>query len=101
MSMFDSEEDFAGEAVIVPPEWQVGDRVRRVAGPPILIGSVGTVVEVDVPGMWPIRVQVDARVGFGKVLCAADELAPEGESAPADEEGSATMKARPDVSPSA
>lgn len=81
--------------------WQVGDRVRRVAGPPILLGSVGTVVAVGIPGRWPIKVAVDKKIGFGEVLCAADELAPEGESAPADEEGSATMKAQPDVSPSA
>ncbi|GAB4084033.1 hypothetical protein GCM10028784_06630 [Myceligenerans cantabricum] len=60
-----------------PHRWQKGDRVRRVAGPEILLGSVGTVVEVDIPGMWPIRVQVDRRIGFGAVLCAADELARE------------------------
>ncbi|GAB3162784.1 hypothetical protein GCM10027059_16010 [Myceligenerans halotolerans] len=59
-----------------PRVWQVGDRVKRVDGPPILLGSVGTVVEVDLPGMWPIRVRIDARAGFGKVLCAAHELAP-------------------------
>jgi hypothetical protein len=63
-----------------PHPWKVGDRVKRVDGPPILLGSVGTVVEVGVPGMWPIRVQVDKRVGFGKVLCEANELAPEGEA---------------------
>jgi hypothetical protein len=59
-----------------PRTWQVGDRVRRVDGPPILLGSVGTVVAVGIPGMWPIRVKVDKRIGFGEVLCAANELAP-------------------------
>ncbi|MBL0886193.1 hypothetical protein [Myceligenerans indicum] len=60
-----------------PRRWHQGDRVRRVAGPEILLGSVGTVIEVDIPGMWPIRVHVDNRIGFGKVLCSADELEPE------------------------
>jgi hypothetical protein len=77
VSAFEGEEDFAAESAAVHPVWQVGDRVRRVAGPEILLGSVGTVVQVDVPGKWPIRVAVDARIGFGKVLCAAWELAPE------------------------
>lgn len=60
-----------------PRPWQKGDRVRFVAGPEILLGSVGTVVAVGIPGMWPIHVQVDKRIGFGEVLCAADELEPE------------------------
>ncbi|MBE1876168.1 hypothetical protein [Myceligenerans pegani] len=64
-----------------PRRWKVGDRVRRVDGPPVLLGSVGTVVAVDIPGLWPIRVQVDRRIGFGEVLCAANELAPEDEAA--------------------
>ncbi|GAB3159231.1 hypothetical protein GCM10027059_05120 [Myceligenerans halotolerans] len=80
MSVFEGEEDFAGEAAYVPPVWEVGDRVRRVAGPEILLGSVGTVVAVDIPGKWPIRVAVDKRIGFGEVLCLARELAPEDEA---------------------
>jgi hypothetical protein len=67
-----------------PRGWKPGDRVRRVDGPPILLGSVGTVVAVDIPGKWPIKVAVDARIGFGKVLCAADELAPEEEGLAAE-----------------
>lgn len=62
-----------------PPVWQVGDRVRIVDGPPALHGAVGAVVEVDVPGRYPIRVAVEERRGFGEVLCAADELVAEGD----------------------
>jgi hypothetical protein len=78
--VFVGEEDFAAESAAAHRIWQVGDRVWRVAGPEILLGSVGTVVQVDIPGRWPIRVAVDARIGFGKVLCAAWELAPEHET---------------------
>ncbi|GAB3169651.1 hypothetical protein GCM10027059_34930 [Myceligenerans halotolerans] len=84
MSVFEGEEDFAAESASSHRVWAVGDRVRRVGGPEILLGSVGTVVQVGIPGRWPIRVAVDARIGFGEVLCAAWELAPEDET-PADE----------------
>ncbi|WP_460705675.1 hypothetical protein [Myceligenerans halotolerans] len=72
----------AASSAPLPRVWKVGDRVKRVEGPEILLGSVGTVVAVDIPGRWPIRVQVDARIGFGEVLCSADELAPEDEAGP-------------------
>ncbi|MBE1875950.1 hypothetical protein [Myceligenerans pegani] len=58
----------------------MGDRVRRVGGPEILLGSVGTVVQVGIPGKWSIKVAVDARIGFGEVLCAVRELAPDDET---------------------
>jgi hypothetical protein len=61
--------------------WRPNDRVRIIGGSPQLLGAVGTVVEVGLPGRWPIRVQVEGRRGFGEVQRAADELAPEDESA--------------------
>lgn len=36
-------------------------------------------VEVGIPGYWPIRVTVEERRGFGKILVAAHELAFEGD----------------------
>ncbi|GAB3174056.1 hypothetical protein GCM10027059_45770 [Myceligenerans halotolerans] len=73
-----------------PRIWQVGDRVVRVEGPPILLGSTGTVVEVDVPGLWPIRVEVDGRIGFGQVLASAEELAPDEEATASTDNFNAT-----------
>lgn len=73
--MSDVEEDFAAESRVTLPVWQVGDRVRIVAGSPQLVGAVGTVVEVGLPGPWSVRVQVEGRRGFGRVVRAPDELA--------------------------
>jgi hypothetical protein len=81
MSVFDGEEDFASESTGRPRAWEVGDRVRIVGGSPQLMGAVGAVVEVDVPGRSPIRIAVEGRRGFGQVLRTADELEPEGEVA--------------------
>ncbi|MBO0610882.1 hypothetical protein [Myceligenerans salitolerans] len=64
-----------------PARWHVGDQVRVADGPRMLIGATGTVVELDAPGPWPIRVQIDRR-GFSSALLAAHELGP------ADEAGS-------------
>ncbi|GAB3172741.1 hypothetical protein GCM10027059_42650 [Myceligenerans halotolerans] len=80
MSAVEGEEDFAAESAVAPPVWQVGDRVRIVGGAPQLLGAVGTVVEVSLPGRWPVRVEVERRRGFGQVLRAADELASEDEA---------------------
>lgn len=55
--------------------WQIGDRARVVDGPRMLLGQVGTVVEVDVPGSWPVRLYIGRR-GFGGALLAAHELEP-------------------------
>ncbi|GAB3174293.1 hypothetical protein GCM10027059_46320 [Myceligenerans halotolerans] len=81
MSTVEGEEDFAAESRITLPVWQVGDRVRIVGGSPQLLGAVGAVVEVGLPGRWSVRVAVEGRRGFGRVLRAASELAPEDEAA--------------------
>ncbi|WP_460705250.1 hypothetical protein [Myceligenerans halotolerans] len=65
-----------------PQDWPPTPRVRIVGGSPQLVGAVGTVVEVGLPGRWPIRVQVEGRCGFGQVVRAADELEPEDEATP-------------------
>lgn len=80
MSVFEGEEDFAAESRVTLPVWQVGDRVRIVGGSPPLIGAVGTVVEVGLPGRWSVRVAVEGRCGFGKVVRAPGELESEGEA---------------------
>ncbi|WP_460702495.1 KOW domain-containing RNA-binding protein [Myceligenerans halotolerans] len=58
-----------------PRVWQVGDRVRVVDGPRMLLGAVGMVVEIEVPGAWPVRVYIERR-GFDRALLAAHELEP-------------------------
>lgn len=77
MSTFDGEEDFTAETAheLAQPStaWRVGDRVRVIDGPRMLIGATGTVVEDDVPGFWPVRVCID-RGGFDRALLAAHEL---------------------------
>lgn len=60
--------------------WRPGDRVRIIGGSPALRGAVGTVVEVDLPGLWSIRVAVEGRRGFGEILRAGYELEPESEA---------------------
>jgi transcription antitermination factor NusG len=83
VSIFEGEEDFtsetaqerARESAGESGRWEEGDRVRVVDGPRMLIGATGTVVEVDVPGEWPVRVNVD-RAGFDRALLAPDELEP-------------------------
>jgi hypothetical protein len=80
VTVFEGGEDFTAESTAAHSIWEVCHRVGLVAGPEILLGSVGTVVQVGIPGKWPIKVAVDARIGFGKVLCAAWELAPEHET---------------------
>ncbi|GAB3172355.1 hypothetical protein GCM10027059_41910 [Myceligenerans halotolerans] len=55
--------------------WLVGDRVRIVDGPRLLLGALGMVVEVDLPGAWPIRVYIGQR-GFDRALLATHELEP-------------------------
>lgn len=62
-----------------PARWQVGDQVRVADGPRMLIGATGTVVELDAPGPWPIRVQIDSR-GFSSALLAAHEMEPASEA---------------------
>jgi hypothetical protein len=75
MSVFEDEEDFAAEPVGAPARraWQVGDGVRIVDGPRLLLGSTGTVVEVDLPGAWSVRVRID-RNGFDRATLAPHEL---------------------------
>ncbi|MBE1874804.1 hypothetical protein [Myceligenerans pegani] len=81
MNVFESEEDFWAESAYdlasARPShvWQVGDRVRVMDGPRMLLGAVGMVVEVDLPGAWPVRVHIGQR-GFGRALLAAHELGP-------------------------
>ncbi|GAB3159975.1 hypothetical protein GCM10027059_07060 [Myceligenerans halotolerans] len=79
MSTFDGEEDFTAETAHQPAQpstrWSVGDRVRVIDGPRMLIGATGTVVEIDVPGFWPVRVRID-RGGFDRAILAPDELEP-------------------------
>lgn len=62
------------DGAVVPRVWRSGDRVRIIAGPDLLRGAIGTVLEVDVPGPWPVRVAVSGRRGFGKVLVQPGEL---------------------------
>ncbi|RPF20785.1 hypothetical protein [Myceligenerans xiligouense] len=47
----------------------------------MLIGATGTVVEIDIPGSWSVRVHID-RGGFDRALLAPDELEPADEVAP-------------------
>ncbi|GAB3170555.1 hypothetical protein GCM10027059_37260 [Myceligenerans halotolerans] len=85
MSIFEGEEDFTAEtahgAKRRPPQWQVGDRVRVVDGPRLLLGTTGVVVEVDLPGAWAIRVHID-RGGFDRALLAPHELEPADRATP-------------------
>jgi hypothetical protein len=78
--VFEDEEDFAAETVSEHSQWQRGDRVRIIGGSPQLVGAVGSVVGVGLPGRWTIRVELQGRRGFGKVLRAADELEAEGDA---------------------
>ncbi|GAB3170767.1 hypothetical protein GCM10027059_37810 [Myceligenerans halotolerans] len=79
MSVFEGEEDFTSETAHEPArrpaQWRVGDRVRVVDGPRLLLGATGTVVEVDVPRAWSVRVHID-RGGFDRALLAPHELEP-------------------------
>lgn len=77
MSVFEGEEGFAAEKPHGPEprptRWKVGDRVRVIDGPRMLTGTTGTVIAVDIPGFWPIRVRIDRR-GFDQAILAPDEL---------------------------
>ncbi|MBE1878763.1 KOW motif-containing protein [Myceligenerans pegani] len=85
MSVFDGEEDLAAEEAgrlhdpatreQPPRPWQVGDRVRVVDGPRLLLGATGMVLEVDLPGAWSVRVHIDRR-GFDRARLAPHELRP-------------------------
>ncbi|GAB3158840.1 hypothetical protein GCM10027059_04240 [Myceligenerans halotolerans] len=83
MSIFEGEEDFAAEhahgPARRPAQWRVGDRVRVVDGPRLLLGATGTVVEIDRPGAWEVRVHID-RGGFDRALLAPHELEPADEA---------------------
>ncbi|GAB3172074.1 hypothetical protein GCM10027059_41470 [Myceligenerans halotolerans] len=85
MSVFEGEEDFAaeetGHPARLPQQWRVGDRVRVVDGPRLLLGATGMVVEVDLPGAWEVRVHID-RGGFDRALLAPHELEPVDEATP-------------------
>ncbi|GAB3170984.1 hypothetical protein GCM10027059_38450 [Myceligenerans halotolerans] len=85
MNILGGEEDFAAkhthDPVRRPKQWQVGDRVRIVDGPRMLLGATGTVVEVEALQAWQVRVDID-RAGFSTALLAAHELEPADKAAP-------------------
>ncbi|GAB3159537.1 hypothetical protein GCM10027059_05930 [Myceligenerans halotolerans] len=84
MSIFEGEEDFTAETIHEPAQasrWRVGDRVRVIDGPRMLIGATGTVVEIDVPGLWTVRVRIH-RGGFDRAILAPDELEPADKATP-------------------
>lgn len=79
MTIFEDGEDFAAEAAHQPAppslRWRVGDRVRVIDGPRMLIGSTGTVVEIGISEAWSVRVHID-RNGFDTAILAPHELEP-------------------------
>ncbi|GAB3170707.1 hypothetical protein GCM10027059_37570 [Myceligenerans halotolerans] len=89
MSVFEGEEDFTAETahdpaqapIRRPQQWHVGDQVRVVDGPRLLLGATGMVVEVDLPGAWAVRVHIDRR-GFDRALLAPHELEPADRATP-------------------
>lgn len=79
MSVLEGDEDFTAETKHEPAppssRWQVGDQVRVIDGPRMLIGSTGTVVEIDVSEDWSVRVRIDGN-GFDTAVLAPHELEP-------------------------